>query len=77
MPLSHWFKNELRDHVLDHLSISELKNIPGINVQKSFAMINDHMSGKWNRATQIWKLLVYTQWLKDQRSKEISKYQED
>lgn len=75
MPLNHWFKNELKEHVMDNLSMSELKNIPGINVQKSFDMINDHMSGKWNRATQIWKLLVFTQWLKNQSSKPISTYQ--
>jgi asparagine synthase (glutamine-hydrolysing) len=75
MPLNHWFKNELKEHVMDNLSMGELKNIPGINVQKSFDMINDHMSGKWNRATQIWKLLVFTQWLKNQSSKPISTYQ--
>ncbi|SDD76252.1 asparagine synthase (glutamine-hydrolysing) [Mucilaginibacter pineti] len=75
MPLNHWFKNELRDHVMDHLSISELQNIPGINVQKSYAMINEHMSGKWNRASQIWKLLVFSQWLKNQNLKAVSTYQ--
>ncbi|WP_183564185.1 asparagine synthase (glutamine-hydrolyzing) [Mucilaginibacter sp. SP1R1] len=75
MPLSHWFRHQLKDYVLDHLSLHELKNIPGIDAQKASDMINDHITGKWNRGPQIWKLLVLKQWLKNQKATALPVYQ--
>ncbi|SDJ60705.1 asparagine synthase (glutamine-hydrolysing) [Pedobacter sp. ok626] len=69
MPFQDWFRNELKEYVLDHLTVSELKNIPGINVKRTQEIIQEHMTGKWNRSPQIWKLLVLSQWLKGQKSK--------
>ena len=66
MPFKNWFRNELKDYVLDHLSKSELEKIPGINVARTQEIIQEHLSGKWNRYPQIWKLLVLSQWLKKQ-----------
>lgn len=68
MPFQHWFRNELRDYVQDNLSEKELKNIPGINVQRTLEIIQEHLSGRWNRYPQIWKLLVLAQWLKGQKT---------
>jgi asparagine synthase (glutamine-hydrolysing) len=75
MPFRHWFSNQLKDYVLDELSAGELKNIPGIDVQKTSAMIGEHMAGKWNRFPQIWKLLVLKQWLKNQKEIVAPAYQ--
>jgi len=75
MPFNHWFRNQLKSYVHDQLSLSELKNIPGIDANKAFDMINDHMAGKWNRAPQIWKLLVLKQWLKNQKVSVMPNYQ--
>jgi asparagine synthase (glutamine-hydrolysing) len=72
LPLRQWFKHEMKEYVLDQLSVSELRNIPGVDVLKITAMINDHMTGKWNRYPQIWKLLVLTQWLKNQKENNAS-----
>ncbi|WEK21285.1 MAG: asparagine synthase (glutamine-hydrolyzing) [Candidatus Pedobacter colombiensis] len=69
MPLQDWFRNELKEYVLDHLTVSELKSIPGINVKRTQEIIQEHMTGKWNRSPQIWKLLVLSQWLKKQKNK--------
>lgn len=69
MPFQDWFRNELKEYVLDHLTVSELKNIPGINVKRTQEVIQEHMTGKWNRSPQIWKLLVLSQWLKSQKNK--------
>jgi asparagine synthase (glutamine-hydrolysing) len=66
MPFRDWFKSELKEYVLDNLSYSELQKIPGINVPRTQEIIQEHMSGKWNRYPQIWKLLVLSQWLKKQ-----------
>ena len=75
MPFSYWFRNQLKNYVHDQLSLSELKNIPGIDAHKAFDMINDHMAGKWNRSPQIWKLLVLKQWLKSQKVNALPNYQ--
>jgi asparagine synthase (glutamine-hydrolysing) len=66
MPFRDWFRSELKEYVLDNLSKSELEKIPGINVARTQEIIQEHMSGKWNRYPQIWKLLVLSQWLKKQ-----------
>lgn len=68
MPFKHWFRNELKDYVLDSLTRENLMNIPGINVERTQEIINEHMAGKWNRYTQIWKLLVLSQWLAKNRN---------
>lgn len=75
MPLKHWFRHQLKDYVFDNLSKSELENIPGINVPRTMTMIDEHMTGKWNRSSQIWKLLVFVQWLKAQKTSPVSEYQ--
>jgi asparagine synthase (glutamine-hydrolysing) len=66
MPFKNWFRNELKDYVLEHLSKSELEKIPGIDVGRTQEIIQEHLTGKWNRYPQIWKLLVLAQWLKKQ-----------
>lgn len=68
VPLATWFRSELKDYVMDNLSENELKNIPGINVKKTHEIIQEHLTGKWNRSAQIWKLLVLSQWLKGQKN---------
>ncbi|MCX2574304.1 asparagine synthase (glutamine-hydrolyzing) [Pedobacter sandarakinus] len=68
MPFQHWFRNELRSYVMDNLSSDNLKNIPGIHIKRTQEIINEHMSGQWNRYPQIWKLLVLSQWLNKNKS---------
>jgi len=75
MPFSYWFRHQLKDYVLDQLSLHDLKNIPGIEAKTASDMINDHMTGKWNRAPQIWKLLVLKQWLENQKISTFPVYQ--
>lgn len=67
MPFQHWFRNDLKEYVMDHLTIDKLKNIPGIHVKRTEEIINEHMCGKWNWSHQIWKLLVLSQWLSKNR----------
>lgn len=63
MPFQEWFRNDLKEMVLSELNRESLQNIPGIKVDETLAMINEHMEGTWNRYPQIWKLLVLKQWL--------------
>jgi asparagine synthase (glutamine-hydrolysing) len=63
MPFKEWFKNDLKELVLEELSNNALKSIPCIDVEKVEFMISQHMDGSWNRYPIIWKLLVLKQWL--------------
>ena len=63
MPFSDWFRDELKDMVLDELNDDGLKQIPNINIDEVKLRINQHMEGSWNRYPLIWKLLVLKQWL--------------
>ena len=63
MPFSQWFKTELKDFVLSELSKENLENLPGIDAEKVYSKIQQHMNGSWNRYPLIWKLLVLKQWL--------------
>lgn len=72
MPFKEWFRHELKDYVQDMLCESELKNIPGIDVKRTKEIINEHMTSKWNRYPQIWKLLVLSQWLKKYHTDRIA-----
>lgn len=65
MPFSRWFKEDLKDYVMDELNDNALKSIPCIDASKVKFMINQHMNGSWNRYPLIWKLLVLKQWLND------------
>ncbi|WP_411032157.1 asparagine synthase (glutamine-hydrolyzing) [Spongiimicrobium sp. 3-5] len=63
MPFREWFRKELKEFVLTELDREGLTTIPGINVDKTLKMINQHMDGSWNHYPLIWKLLVLKQWL--------------
>jgi asparagine synthase (glutamine-hydrolysing) len=64
MPLTQWFRTELKDYVMDELSETGLKEIPGIQIGKVQKIIHQHMNKKANGSYTIWKLLVLKQYLK-------------
>jgi asparagine synthase (glutamine-hydrolysing) len=63
MPFSNWFRNDLKDYVLDELNGEGLSQIPFIKKDKVNELINQHMSGNWDNYYIIWKLLILKQWL--------------
>lgn len=71
MPFERWFREELKDYVLEELNEEVLNSIPCIDVDKVKFMINQHMSGTWDWYPLIWKLLVLKQWLDKNKGYEI------
>ncbi|CAZ97899.1 asparagine synthase (glutamine-hydrolyzing) [Zobellia galactanivorans] len=63
MPFKVWFREDLKEFVLDQLSLENLNSIPGIKPEVISSMIESHMNGSWNHYPLIWKLLVLKQWL--------------
>ncbi len=65
MPFAQWFRNELKEYVLDQLSPSGLESIPSVKPEMITKMIDQHMNQQWNRYSLIWRLLVLKQWMKN------------
>ncbi|SEL71856.1 asparagine synthase (glutamine-hydrolysing) [Maribacter orientalis] len=63
IPFKEWFRKDLKDFVLSSLNENELRKIPGIKPKEVSKAIDDHMTGKANNYSLIWKLLVLSQWL--------------
>lgn len=66
IPFERWFREDLKDYVMDELNDTSLKDIPNINIKQVKFMIDQHMQGTWNRYPLIWKLIVLKQWLNNQ-----------
>ena len=67
IPFRIWFREDLKDYVLDQLSEEKLNNIPGIQPKIILKCIQEHMDGKWDHYMLIWRLLVLSQWLSTNR----------
>jgi asparagine synthase (glutamine-hydrolysing) len=67
IPLNIWFKNELKELVLEELSYSNLKQIPLIKTEAVIKKINNHLSGRENNSEIIWSLLVLKKWLSKEK----------
>ena len=65
MPFEVWFRNDLKEYVLDNLNTKNLNEVPNINVNQVLKYIDEHMKNKHNRYDLIWKLLVLVNWKKE------------
>ena len=72
IPLSHWFRGELKSYVLDKLTTKNLSAIPNLNVAVAQNYINNHLKGRVNHYPLIWNLIVLVNWMESQ-SKTIEK----
>lgn len=68
MPLKYWFRKDLKDYVLDTLTVSNLYSIPNLNVLVAKNQIDNHLKGVSNQQQLIWNLLVLVNWMKAQKN---------
>lgn len=62
VPLSFWFRHELKDFVHDILSKEALEKVGYFDVGAVERLVKDHMEGKADRRKQIWSLIVWQLW---------------
>ena len=62
VPIADWMRNELKDEFKSALSDDFLASVPNLNVQKFKKLLDEHMSGKENHTSYIWKLYVLSKW---------------
>jgi len=62
IPLSKWFKKELKTTLLDVFSSHRLKREGLFNVDGVHKLLKDHFSGQKDNRKQIWTLLMFQMW---------------
>lgn len=58
LPISHWFRNELKDFILERLSDDSVRRMDFFNTSAVNKIINEHIKGNEDNSLQIWGLLT-------------------
>lgn len=64
VPLCDWIRKDLRKEMLEVLSDGNLKMVHNLNIPKFKKMLNDHMDGKVDNKSYIWRVYVLIKWMK-------------
>jgi asparagine synthase (glutamine-hydrolysing) len=62
VPIDRWFRNELKDLLLDYLSPQRLKREGLFDQTLVHKKIQEHMSGQANHQYRLWSLLMWQMW---------------
>lgn len=71
IPLAEWFRNELRETLLETVHDSEIKDSGIFNISEIEGLVNEHLSGARSRKSQLWRFLVFARWLKTRNNIEV------
>ncbi len=69
VPLSQWFRKDLRNLLVDSLQSSRLKALGLENTAFVETLMREHLSGTKDNAARLWPLLALSLWQDEQRSK--------
>ena len=64
MPFKEWFRTDLKSMVFDYLTEDNLNEIPILNNNEVFKLVQEHMDGKGNHSLEIWKIIVWIKFYK-------------
>lgn len=64
VPISMWFKDNLKAYVNDTLYSTDCKLYGYLDKKYVFKTINGHETGMRDLSTKVWSLLVFNEWLK-------------
>ncbi|MCK4790176.1 MAG: asparagine synthetase B, partial [Desulfobacteraceae bacterium] len=62
VPVDQWFRNELKELLLDYLSPERVKREGLFDHNMVEQKIQEHLSGKINHQYRIWALLMWEMW---------------
>jgi len=63
IPLSYWFKDDLKDYVYYNLTYSNSKILDYFNTKTIINIIEHHQKGMRDYSGKLWSLLVLNEWL--------------
>lgn len=64
VPLTLWFKKDLKEYILENLSLKEINKIGLINYSLVERLIKEHLSGQADNRKVIWNLIIFQNWAK-------------
>jgi asparagine synthase (glutamine-hydrolysing) len=62
IPIAQWIREDLREEFSEVLSISFLSTIPNFDVGKFNNMFKNHLEGKENYSSHIWRVYILAKW---------------
>lgn len=62
VPLASWFRNELKDYLIDTLNENSICLLPEYDSKKMIEMRDNHISGKNDYQTYMWLCVNYLEW---------------
>jgi asparagine synthase (glutamine-hydrolysing) len=71
LPISEWFRSELREFARDILFSRESRLSQVFQMEKIETMLDEHASGKRNWHSQLWRILVLESWFQAQASRSL------
>ena len=63
VPIKNWFRNEMKDYVLDLVTKNNLNRIAIIDTDKMLKLRDRHLDGKIDDSKIIFSIIVYINWL--------------
>ena len=64
IPLAEWFRNELRETLMETINDREFRNSGIFNVSEVEGLVREHLSGVRSRKSQLWRILIFARWWK-------------
>jgi len=65
VPIGQWIRKELKDEFIENLSDDFLNQVPNLNVSKFKKMFIDHLEGKSDYSSYIWRVFVLSKWYQE------------
>jgi len=62
IPIAEWFKDELREALLDELSAERLGRQGLFNAVEVQKLVSEHLTGKADHRKQLWTLFTFQLW---------------
>lgn len=67
VPLDHWFRNEMRERLEDTLAADRIGKEGIFHSDYIRQIIDEHLSGRVNRKSELWCLYVFQRWLEKKK----------
>ncbi|NDP26336.1 MAG: asparagine synthase (glutamine-hydrolyzing) [Flavobacterium sp.] len=65
VPIGTWIREELRGEFIENLSDDFLNQVPNLNVVKFKKMFQDHLEGKCDYSSYVWRVYVLSKWYQE------------
>lgn len=65
VPIGQWIRKELREEFVTNLSDDFLNQVPNLNVPKFKKMFKDHLEGKSDYSSYVWRVYILSKWYQE------------